>query len=83
MEFEELKGDEAIRFILKILREAGKPLTTREVQKIVDGHRLRCPDSTILFLSRLKNKGIIEGVHSEEKRGWVWWIEHQVQETTL
>ena len=61
--------------ILQILREAGEPVTTRQIQEETDKRLLRCPDSTIVFLNRLRIKGVIRGERSRERRGWVWWVE--------
>jgi len=61
-------------FIISLLRKARKPLTTREVQESTEKALVRCPDSTVVFLNRLRLKGLIEGELSKEKRSWVWWI---------
>jgi hypothetical protein len=67
------EGDEAIDSILGILKRAGKPVTTREVGKEMQKLQLRCPDSTIVFLNRLRKNGVINGERSKELRGWIWW----------
>ncbi|MFC1802562.1 hypothetical protein ACFL0D_01205 [Thermoproteota archaeon] len=66
--------DEAVQVILSILRNAETPITTREVGKEMQKLQLRCPDSTIVFLNRLRQRGLIHGERSKEQRGWVWWI---------
>lgn len=71
----DLKGEEAEKFIIDILRSAGKPLTTREIQQETEKRLVRCPDSTIVFLTKLRNKGLIRGELSASKRGWIWWVE--------
>jgi len=70
-----LQGDEATDLILSVLRAAGRPMTTREVQEETERRRVRCPDSTAVFLNRLRLHGLIKGEHSEERRGWIWWVE--------
>jgi predicted transcriptional regulator len=75
MEYQRLEGDEAVELILQVLRDAGRPMTTREVQAETEKRLVRCPDSTVVFLNRLRNKGVIKGESSKEKRGWVWWVE--------
>jgi hypothetical protein len=67
------EGDEAIDAILGILKKAGKPVTTREVGEEMQKLQLRCPDSTIVFLNRLRKNGVINGERSKELRGWIWW----------
>jgi len=75
MEPRELKGDEASRTIIEILRKAGRPLSTREVQAETQRLLVRCPDSTIVFLNRLRLSCAIKGERSREARGWVWWVD--------
>ena len=68
------ESDEAEDAILNILRNAGKPLTTRDVGLEMQKLKLRCPDTTIVFLNKLRKKGIIKGERNKELRGWVWWV---------
>ena len=68
------EGDEAIDAILGILKRAGKPVTTREVGEEMQKLQLRCPDSTIVFLNKLRKNGVINGERSKELRGWIWWV---------
>ncbi len=70
-----LEGDEATKQIITILKEAGRPLTTREVSEETSKRLVRCPDATIVFLNRLRQKGVIQGERSKERRGWVWWVD--------
>ncbi len=72
---DKFEEDEAVQAILGILREAGEPLTTREVGEEMQKLQLRCPDSTIVFLNRLRRKELIQGIRSKERRGWIWWID--------
>ena len=75
MDLRRLEGNEAVDLILRVLVEAGKPLTTREVQGETEKRRVRCPDSTVVFLNRLRIKGLIKGERSRERKGWIWWVE--------
>jgi len=74
MSLRKLSEKEAIEIILDILRKAERPLTTREIEEETRKLFVSCPDSTPVFLNRLRIKGIVEGQLSREKRGWVWWI---------
>ncbi|MBN1682269.1 hypothetical protein JW865_01800 [Candidatus Bathyarchaeota archaeon] len=74
MEPKILKGSEADQLIIKILKEAGQPLTTREIQTETEKKMVRCPDSTVVFLNKLRVKGTIKGEMSKEKKAWIWWI---------
>ncbi|HEX9915070.1 MAG TPA: hypothetical protein VGB32_09135 [Candidatus Bathyarchaeia archaeon] len=75
MEPRKVEGDEAAQTIIDILRKAGRPLSTREVQEETQKLLVRCPDSTIVFLNRLRQSGAIHGERSREARGWVWWVD--------
>ena len=70
-----LPRDEAVDLILSVLREGGRPMTTREIQEEVEKRRARCPDSTAIFLNRLRLRGLIMCERSKERRGWIWWVE--------
>lgn len=70
-----LSEKEAIELILSILKTAGKPLTTREIEEQTQKKLVQCPDKTPVFLNRLRLKGIVKGELSPERRGWMWWIE--------
>ena len=74
MDLRRLVGNEAVDLILQVLGEAGKPLTTREVQAETEKRLVRCPDSTVVFLNRLRIKGVINGERSRERKGWIWWL---------
>ncbi len=75
MGYRRLEEQEATDLVLQVLKEAGRPLTTREVQAEAEKKLVRCPDSTVVFLNRLRMKGVIKGERSKERRGWVWWVE--------
>jgi len=70
-----LSEEEAIQLVLSILRAAGKPLTTKEIEEKTRKLLVQCPDKTPVFLNRLRLKGTIKGQLSTERRGWIWWIE--------
>jgi len=72
-----LSEAEAIELVLSILRAAGKPLTTREIEEETRKRLVQCPDKTPVFLNRLRLKGTIKGKLSAERRGWVWWVEKE------
>jgi len=63
-------------FIVSLLNKAGRPLTTREVQESAEKALIQCPDSTVVFLNKLRLKGIVKGELSKEKRSWIWWVEN-------
>lgn len=75
MSLRSLTEDEAIEFVLSILKAAGKPLTTKEIEEETRKRLVQCPDKTPIFLNRLRLKGTIKGQLSPERRGWIWWVE--------
>jgi hypothetical protein len=68
-----LSPPEAEEFVKSLLRSKGQ-MTTKEIETAARGEGKRCPDETVLFLTKLRSKGIVQGKISQEKRGWVWWI---------
>ncbi len=75
MGLKRLSEDEAVELIVSILRKAGKPLTTREIETETRKRTVSCPDKTPIFLNRLRLKGIVKGQLSVGKRAWIWWVE--------
>jgi hypothetical protein len=69
-----LRGDEADKLIIQLLKDAGKPLTSREVQAETEKRLVRCPDTTVVYLNKLRINGTIKGEMNKEKRAWLWWI---------
>jgi len=74
---EQLTEQDAEKFIVSLLSKADKPLTTREIEEIVQGKGKRCPDSAVRFLTKMRYKGMIKGELSMEHKGWIWWVEKE------
>jgi len=70
-----LTEEESLELILSVLKTAGKPLTTRDVEGEIRKRLVWCPDSLPVLLNRLRLKGLVKGQLSTEHRGWIWWIE--------
>lgn len=66
-----MNEDEAEAFVLRLLVEQG-PQTTMQIEKLARKEHKRCPDQTVIFLMKMKKKGLIRGDASLEKKGWVW-----------
>jgi hypothetical protein len=75
MSLRRLSENEAVELIVSILKAAGKPLTTREIEEETRKRMVSCPDKTPIFLNKLRLKGIVKGRLSAEKRAWIWWVE--------
>lgn len=69
-----LTEEEAERLVIEILRSKG-PMTSWEIDDMMRDRDAECPDSSVLFLSKLRMKGRIKGEISKERRGWIWWVE--------
>lgn len=69
-----LSESEAERFVINMLKLHGQ-MTTKDIETNARQDGKRCPDETVLFLTKLRSKGKIRGEISHEKRGWVWWVE--------
>jgi len=70
-----LSEEESFDLIVSVLKAAGKPLTTRDVEGEIRKRLISCPDSLPVLLNRLRLRGLVKGQLSAERRGWVWWIE--------
>ncbi len=62
---------EAEAFVVDLLRARGS-LTTMEIEKLARKGHKRCPDQTVIFLTKMRKKGLIRGEASLEKKGWLW-----------
>ena len=67
-----MNASEAEAFVIELLKRRG-PLSTMEIEKLARKEHKRCPDQTVIFLTKMRKKGMIMGEASMEKRGWVWW----------
>lgn len=65
---------EAEQFVLNLLKSRG-PLTTMQIELEARNEGKKCPDQTVLFLTKMKKKGLIRGEVSVERRGWLWWVD--------
>lgn len=66
-----MTAPEAEAVVLALLSENG-PMTTMEVEKAAASSGRRCPDQTVLFLTKMRNRGLVRGEVSQERRGWLW-----------
>ncbi len=62
---------EAEEYVLGLLRDKG-PMTTMDIERAAASDGNRCPDQTVLFLTKMKSKGMIKGEVSQERMGWLW-----------
>ncbi len=70
-----LTEEESFELIMSILKSAGKPMTTRDIEGKIRKSLTSCPDSLPVLLNRLRLKGLVKGHLSAEHRAWIWWIE--------
>jgi len=70
-----LTEEESFKLIMTILKLAGQPLTTRDIEGEIRKKLISCPDNLPVLLNRLRLKGLVKGQLSAERRGWIWWIE--------
>jgi hypothetical protein len=68
---EELIGPE---LVISILRDAGEPITTRQLQNEVKKVVPRCLASSVIALNLMRIRGTIKGKRAEDRK-WVWWVE--------
>ena len=68
-----MESSAAERFVIDLLKSEGT-LTTMQIEVAARKDNKRCPDQTVLFLTKMRRKGIIRGEASLERRGYVWWL---------
>jgi hypothetical protein len=66
-----MSDSEAQSFVVALLKGRG-PLTTMEIEQLARDQGKRCPDQTVIFLTKLRKNGLITGEVSIERRGWLW-----------
>jgi len=66
-------ASDAEKFVIDLLRTEGS-LTTMQIEIAARKDNKRCPDQTVLFLAKMRRKGLIRGEASLERRGYVWWL---------
>ncbi len=54
---------------------SGRSLSTIEIEQELSRLHANCPDDLARSLNAMRRKGMIKGEVSQEKGGWVWWIE--------
>jgi hypothetical protein len=72
----ELSPEEGERLIVGLLRQNG-PMTTQQISAATQAKGVRCPDSTVRFLTKLRARKVILGTVDRRAGTWVWWLEGQ------
>ena len=62
--------------LIAILKEAGEPMTTRELyqesRKIIPD----CAAANVIILNFMRIKGSIKGKRTKDRK-WIWWVEEE------
>lgn len=69
----EFDEDKVTQAIILTLESQKKPMTTVEIQKVLD--EIECPDIPPLLLNKLRLRGVIKGKLDIKQKTWLWWIE--------
>lgn len=60
--------------LVSILKEAGKPMSTRELyeesRKIIPD----CASANVIILNLMRIRGTIKGKRTKDRK-WIWWVE--------
>jgi hypothetical protein len=68
-----MSESDAEAFLVDLLRRSG-PLSTMQIEVLAGKEHKRCPDQTVIFLMKMKKKGLIQGEASLERKGWLWTV---------
>ena len=69
----EFDEDKVTQAIILTLESQKKPMTTAEIQKVLD--EIDCPDVPPLLLNKLRLRGVIQGKLDIKQKTWLWWKE--------
>lgn len=59
-------------------------LTTKEVEfRLAELFDYHCPDDFAKSMMKLKQAGLVKGEVSQEKGGWVWWVDEECRSKDL
>jgi len=67
----EFNEDKVTKAIILTLESNKKPMTTAEIQKVLD--EIDCPDIPPLLLNKLRLRGVIRGKLDIQRKTWLWW----------
>ncbi|WEU40919.1 MAG: winged helix-turn-helix domain-containing protein [Candidatus Odinarchaeum yellowstonii] len=67
-------GDIIVNKIIELLKKAGRPLTTKQIENEINKLGLKCPDTPARYLNQLRLKGVIKGELSLREKSWIWFI---------
>ena len=69
------KDQIGLELLVSILKEAGKPMTTRELyeesRKIIPD----CAAANVIILNLMRIRGKIKGKRKDRK--WIWWVKEE------
>jgi hypothetical protein len=68
--------EEAMKFIVQLLKEAGEPLSMEEIRaraKAIED--VECRDGMPRTLSKMRFKKLIQGKLDIQRKEWLWWVE--------
>jgi hypothetical protein len=73
---------EVIKYVWAVFGD--QRLTTKEVeQRLADLFDYHCPDDFAKTMTKLKQKGLVKGEVSQEKGGWIWWVDDECRSADL
>lgn len=74
-------GD-VVRFVWMVF--GNERLTTKEVEfRLAELFNYHCPDDFAKTMTKLKQAGLVKGEVSQEKGGWVWWVDDECRQKDL
>jgi hypothetical protein len=73
VERKKLDMDGATKVVVELLENEG-PMTTLQIEARIMKRGEECPDTVVLFLTKLRMKRVIKGEVSEKYKGFLWWV---------
>ena len=73
---------EVIKYVWAVFGD--QRLTTREVElRLAELFDYHCPYDFAKTMTKLKQKGLVKGEVSQEKGGWIWWVDDECRSVKL
>ena len=59
--------------LISILREAERPMTTRELHEESGKKIPNCASANVIILNLMRLRGSIKGKRTKDRK-WIWWV---------
>ena len=76
---ESKENQDGFELLVSILKEAGEPMTTRELHEASRKIIPDCAAANVIILNLMRIRGTIKGKRTKDRK-WIWWVEEKTSE---